>query len=75
MTFPIVNNLAVLVSAVTVTFTPGNRRASGGLNLNFPDQVPQRRLDGILWRFRHGPHSVPPPPGPNASLEPGERER
>jgi phosphoesterase family protein len=55
--------------------TPGNRRASGGLNLNFPDQVPQRRLDAILWRFRHGPHSAPPPPGPNASPEPGERER
>jgi Phosphoesterase family len=47
--------------------TPANRRASGGLNLSLPDRVPQRRLDAILWRFRHGPHSVPPPPGPNAS--------
>jgi hypothetical protein len=44
-----------------------NRRASRGLPLNALDQVPQRRLDAILWRYRHGPHSTPPPPGPNAS--------
>jgi len=47
--------------------TPANRRASKGLPLNFPDLIPQRRLDAILWRYRHGPNSVPPPPGPNAS--------
>ena len=33
-----------------------------------PDQVPQRHLDGILWRYRHGA-AAPPPPGPNASAE------
>ncbi len=47
--------------------TPRNRRASGGLNLNQLDRLPQRQLDAILWRFRHGPGSTPPPPGPNAS--------
>ena len=47
--------------------TAANRRASAGLNLNFADQVPQQRLDKILWQYRHGPQAVPPPPGPNAS--------
>jgi YVTN family beta-propeller protein len=49
--------------------TAANRRASRGLPLNSIDQIPQRRLDAILWRYRHGPNAVPPPPGPNASPE------
>ncbi len=49
--------------------TAANRRASKGLPLNVADQVPQRRLDAILWRYRHGPGSKPPAPGPNASTE------
>ena len=49
--------------------TAANRRASKGLPLNALDQVPQQRLDGILWRYKHGPHSTPPPPGPNASAQ------
>jgi DNA-binding beta-propeller fold protein YncE len=49
--------------------TAANRRASKGLPLNVADQVPQHRLDAILWRYRHGPGSKPPPPGPNASTE------
>ncbi len=53
--------------------TAANRRASRGLPLNSIDQVPQRRLDAILWRYRHGPHAVPPPPGPNASPEDSAR--
>jgi hypothetical protein len=47
--------------------TAANRRASEGLPLNGIDLVPQRKLDAILWRFRHGFDSAPPPPGPNAS--------
>ena len=47
--------------------TPANRKAARGLPLNVPDRVPQRRLDAMLWRYRHGPRSLPPPPGPNAS--------
>jgi hypothetical protein len=47
--------------------TPANRRASAGLPLNQLDRVPQRRLDAILWHYRHGFDSMPPPPGPNAS--------
>jgi hypothetical protein len=47
--------------------TAANRQAARGLPLNALDQVPQRKLDAILWRYRHGPNSVPPPPGPNAS--------
>jgi len=49
--------------------TPANVRASAGLPLNALDQVPQRRLDGILWHYRHGAGSAPPPPGPNASAQ------
>ncbi len=56
--------------------TATNRRASRGLPLNVADQVPQRKLDAILWRYRHGPGSTPPPPGPNASTEDdAERDR
>jgi hypothetical protein len=33
------------------------------------DQVPQRKLDAILWQYRHGAGSAPPPPGPNASAQ------
>jgi hypothetical protein len=49
--------------------TAANRRASRGLPLNALDQVPQQRLDAILWRYVHGPRSTPPPPGPNASAQ------
>src|SRR5436190_8827598 len=51
--------------------TAANRRASKGRPPNALDQVPQRRLDGILWRYRHGASSTPPPPGPNASAVDG----
>jgi DNA-binding beta-propeller fold protein YncE len=47
--------------------TARNRRASAGLPLNQPDLIPQRQLDAILWHYRHGWDSAPPPPGPNAS--------
>ena len=53
--------------------TAANRRASRGLPLNALDQVPQRKLDAILWHYRHGFDSQPPPPGPNASTEDGAR--
>jgi YVTN family beta-propeller protein len=49
--------------------TAANVRASAGLPLNSVDQVPQRQLDAILWRYRHGASAAPPPPGPNASAE------
>jgi hypothetical protein len=49
--------------------TAANRRASRGLPLNALDQVPQQRLDAILWRYKHGARSTPPPPGPNASAQ------
>ena len=44
-------------------------RASDRLPLETPDQVPQRILDKILWQYRHGSGSKPPPPGPNACGE------
>ena len=47
--------------------TAANRAASAGLPLNQLDRLPQRRLDAILWHYRHGWGSAPPPPGPNAS--------
>jgi hypothetical protein len=42
-------------------------KLSKRLPLDVPDQVPQRTLDRILWQYRYGADSQPPPPGPNAS--------
>jgi hypothetical protein len=42
-------------------------KLSERLPLSTPDQVPQRVLDKILWRYRHGRGAQPPPPGPNAT--------
>jgi DNA-binding beta-propeller fold protein YncE len=42
-------------------------KLSERLPLETPDQVPQRVLDRILWQYRYGAGSQPPPPGPNAS--------
>jgi hypothetical protein len=53
--------------------TAVNRQASSGLQLNALDQVPQRKLDAMLWHYRHGFGSSPPPPGPNASTEDNAR--
>jgi DNA-binding beta-propeller fold protein YncE len=53
--------------AATNPNTARNRAASAGLPLGATDQVPQRTLDGILWRYRHGFGEAAPPPGPNAS--------
>ena len=42
---------------------------SSKLPLDQLDEVPQRTLDGIIWRSVHGASSTPPPPGPNAAGE------
>jgi hypothetical protein len=42
-------------------------RTSQKLPFNRLDQVPQRNLDSILWKYVHGSKAKPPPPGPNAS--------
>ncbi|MDX6582955.1 MAG: hypothetical protein QOI10_2139 [Solirubrobacterales bacterium] len=42
-------------------------KLSSRLPLDVLDQVPQRVLDKILWKYRYGADSKPPPPGPNAS--------
>lgn len=47
---------------------------SARLPVNSPDQISQRTMDRILWKFVHAQHASPPPPGPNASAsdtEPG----
>ena len=46
--------------------TPANRRAVHGYDLTATDTVPQRVLDRQIWHAVKGPHSKPPPPGPNA---------
>jgi YVTN family beta-propeller protein len=46
--------------------TAANRRFAKRYRLTETDQVPQRVLDHMLWRAVKGPHSKPPPPGPNA---------
>jgi DNA-binding beta-propeller fold protein YncE len=62
------------MTATNSASTPAAKR-SAKLPLNSPDQIPQRALDRILWKYVHGQHSAPPPPGPNASgrdEDPGE---
>jgi hypothetical protein len=44
--------------------TAANRVLSAGL-----DRIPQRTLDAVLWKSRHGVAATPPPPGPNADPE------
>ena len=46
--------------------TAANRAMSAGYNWMLPDRVPQDVFDRVLWYSVHGPHSHPPPPGPNA---------
>ncbi|HEX3561470.1 MAG TPA: alkaline phosphatase family protein [Solirubrobacterales bacterium] len=49
--------------------TAANIAAAKGQPLDATDQVPQEVLDAMLWHYRHGSRSEPPPPGPNASPE------
>jgi hypothetical protein len=42
-------------------------KTSSKLPFDKLDQVPQRNLDSILWKYVHGARAKPPPPGPNAS--------
>jgi Phosphoesterase family len=49
--------------------TAQNVAASRGQPLDATDQVPQHVLDAMLWHYRHGFKSKPPPPGPNASTQ------
>ena len=49
--------------------TAENRAAVEGYDLVRTDQVPQDVLDAMLWHYRHGFKSAPPPAGPNASVE------
>jgi Phosphoesterase family len=53
--------------------TAQNIAASKGQPLNATDQVPQQVLDAMLWHYRHGFGSKPPPPGPNASPQDSKR--
>jgi phospholipase C len=54
---------------LTATNTASSPAAklSDRLPLEVLDQVPQRVLDRILWKYRYGADAQPPPPGPNAS--------
>jgi DNA-binding beta-propeller fold protein YncE len=47
--------------------TGAGARASARLDFRDLDAVPQHTLDALLWRSRHGWHSTPPAPGPNAT--------
>jgi DNA-binding beta-propeller fold protein YncE len=53
--------------------TAENIAASRGQPLDATDQVPQQVLDAMLWHYRHGFGSQPPPPGPNASPQDSKR--
>jgi DNA-binding beta-propeller fold protein YncE len=54
------------LTATNPANAPG-AKLSARLPLDTPDQVPQRVLDRILWKYRHGASAQAPPPGPNAS--------
>jgi DNA-binding beta-propeller fold protein YncE len=65
---------AVDMTALNTAKTPA-AALSARLPVNSPDQISQRTLDRILWKFVRGQNAKPPPPGPNASAsdaEPGE---
>jgi len=53
--------------------TAENIAAAKDQPLDATDQVPQQVLDAMLWHYRHGFGSRPPPPGPNASPEDSKR--
>jgi hypothetical protein len=55
--------------------TPASADAKLSQTLPFDrlDLVPQAILDRILWHSVHGADSIPPPPGPNASILEHER--
>ena len=42
-------------------------RMSRHYRLNYPDLIPQRQLDRIIWKSIYGDRAEPPPPGPNAN--------
>ncbi|MEA2396873.1 MAG: hypothetical protein QOK25_429 [Thermoleophilaceae bacterium] len=44
-----------------------NRAAMKGVDVRSLDQVPQHKMDQLLWRAIKGAHSTPPAPGPNAN--------
>jgi hypothetical protein len=46
--------------------TAFDRRMTGGLDSTISDAVPQHTFDNALSKYVHGPHSNPPPAGPNA---------
>jgi hypothetical protein len=46
-----------------------NRSAMRGLDVKHLDQIPQHKLDQLLWWSVKGRGSKPPPPGPNAVHE------
>jgi YVTN family beta-propeller protein len=46
--------------------TAFTRRMTAGLDFTHIDAVPQHTFDNVLWKYVHGPSSIPPPPGPNA---------
>jgi hypothetical protein len=47
-----------------------SRAQAQSLRFRGLDQITQRAEDRLLWRSVHGPASTPPPPGPNAVVEP-----
>jgi Phosphoesterase family/Lactonase, 7-bladed beta-propeller len=66
---------AIMPSVNMTAVNPASKQniaASEGVDLVDTDQVPQDVLDAMLWHYRHGWKSAPPPPGPNASSEDSE---
>jgi DNA-binding beta-propeller fold protein YncE len=51
------------------------RRMTAGLDFTHIDAVPQHTFDNVLWKYVHGPSSIPPPPGPNADAGPDAADR
>jgi hypothetical protein len=49
--------------------TSAAARSESHYDTTVPDHVSQRLLDRVLWKSVRGPHSSPPPAGPNAEQE------
>jgi hypothetical protein len=62
--------LSPRVNLLATNPAPASAARARALRFRGIDQITQRASDRLLWRSVHGPSSPPPPPGPNAVVEP-----
>lgn len=62
-----------LTAVTTAAQAHAAGKLAGALPYRTTDLVPQALFDQIIWRSVYGPHSPPPPPGPDASPQEAAR--